>query len=59
MLTLEGIKARLQPRGINLMLVASESGVYYKTLLDIVSGKNENPTYKTLKALSDYLEARE
>ncbi len=56
MLTIEEIRARLQDR--NLRAVADNTGVYYQTVVEIANGKNENPTYKNLKALSDYLEGR-
>ena len=54
MLTIEQVRARLQDR--NLRAVAEASGVYYQVVTEIASGKNQNPTYKNLKALSDYLE---
>jgi transcriptional regulator with XRE-family HTH domain len=56
MLTLEEIKTALQDR--NLRAVSENTGVYYQTLVEIANGKNTNPSYKTLKALSDYLEGK-
>jgi predicted transcriptional regulator len=56
MLTLDEIKRRLADR--NLSEVARQSGVYYITLTNIMSGATADPKYSTLKALSDYLEAQ-
>lgn len=57
MLTLEQIIEGLQDR--NLKAVAGNiDGVGYQTLYLIASGKQTNPRYTTLKALSDYLEGK-
>lgn len=53
MLTLIQIKKKLEDR--NLKEVSKKSGVKYGTLYNIATGKNDNPNYKTLKTLSDYL----
>ena len=53
MLTLEEIKTALQDR--NLRAVSENTGVYYQVVVELANGKNTNPSYKTLKALSDYL----
>jgi transcriptional regulator with XRE-family HTH domain len=52
-LTLIQIKNKLEDR--NLKEVSKKSGVKYGTLYNIATGKNDNPSYKTLEKLSDYL----
>lgn len=54
MKTLEQIRAALADR--NLLAVANATGTAYNTLRDIANNPQANPTYKTLKKLSDYLE---
>lgn len=54
MLSLEQIVIRLQDR--NLMEVSRRTGVGYANLHALATMRNRNPTYKVLKALSDYLE---
>ena len=53
MLTLEEIRAMLDDR--NVEKVAERTGIHRNTIAAIRSGSNQNPTYVTLKALSDYL----
>lgn len=57
MLTLEKIKAKLADR--NLAEVASRIGMNRQQLWMIATGKNNNPTIKTLKRISDYLEGKQ
>lgn len=53
MLTLEVIKEKLSDR--KLSVVSEKSGVNYLALCNLYNGKS-NPTYETVKKLSDYLE---
>ena len=57
MLTLDQIVAGLKDRKLNV--VAELSGVNYQTVTFIANGKQTNPSYNTLKKLSDYLEGKE
>ena len=52
-MTLEEIRDKLQDR--NLKLVGRASGVPYAVILRIKKGETENPSYNTIKALSEYL----
>ena len=54
MLNLEQIKSGLEDR--NLEKVAERTGIHRNTINAIRTGSNTNPTYATLKVLSDYLE---
>lgn len=54
MLTVEQMKEKLADR--NLEVVAERTGLSRQTLSHIRTGKLTNPSYKTIKALSDYLE---
>ena len=56
MLDLEQIREMLADRRIDI--VASETGLGYTTVREVRSGAQDNPTYKTVKALSDYLEGK-
>lgn len=56
MLALEQIREMLADRRIDI--VASETGLGYTTVREVRSGLQDNPSYKTLKALSDYLEGK-
>ncbi len=56
MMTLEQIRAQLQDR--RPYMVAKETGLHFNTVRSIRDDPTANPTYKALKALSDYLEAR-
>jgi len=55
MLTLDQILEKLKDR--NLTKVASASGVNVNTLYLLTGGRTIDPTYRTIKKLSDYLEA--
>lgn len=55
MLDLETIRKLLKDRRIDV--VATETGLHVNTISK-VKAENSNPTYKTLKAVSDYLEAQ-
>jgi transcriptional regulator with XRE-family HTH domain len=54
MKTLDQIRAALADR--NLQAVAQAAGIHYNTVREVANNKDANPTYKTLKKLSDYLE---
>lgn len=56
MLTIEEIRERLQDR--RLAMVADSTGIHYVTLQAIRTGRVKNPSYDTVKALSDYLEEK-
>ena len=53
MLTLEELRKSLQ--GKNLFAISRETEVAYNTIRDIANGKQVNPTYKTMKAITDHL----
>jgi transcriptional regulator with XRE-family HTH domain len=55
MLTIEEIRERLKDR--NLRAVSEFAGVNYAALCNIYKGAS-NPSYRTLKTLSDYLTQR-
>ena len=55
MLTLDQIRARL--RDSSPMKVSKACGVHYQTIRAIRDGVNANPTWRSVKALSDYLES--
>ena len=52
--SLEQIRSLLD--GKNLFEISRQSGVSYNTIRAIASGGEVNPTYNTMKAISDYLE---
>lgn len=56
MMTLEQIRAQLKDRRIDL--VSKGSGVHYNTVVGIRDNEEANPTWRVLKALSDYLEGK-
>ena len=56
MLTLEQIRTALQDRMASK--VARATGLHYNTIRDIRSNPRANPSYTSLKALSDYLEGQ-
>ena len=56
MLYLEQIKALLADR--RLSLVADATGLHYNTVRAIRDDPDANPTYKAVKALSDYLQGQ-
>lgn len=53
MLTIDKIKAMLADRRLDV--VARETGLHRNTLAAIRDGRHQNPTYNTIKRLSDYL----
>jgi len=54
MLTIEAIKLALQDRRISM--VSNATGLHYNTIKGIRDNESANPSYKVLKALSDYFE---
>lgn len=57
MMTLEQIRQALADRRPSL--VAEATGLHYNTVREVRDNPNANPTYKVLKALSDYLMCQE
>lgn len=57
MMTLEQIRQALRDRRPGL--VAEATGLHSNTVRDVRNNPSANPTYKVLKALSDYLTNRE
>ncbi len=57
MLTLEQIREALRDR--MPARVAEATGLHYNTIREVRDNPEANPTYKVLKALSDYLMQRE
>lgn len=53
MLNLDQIRKALDDR--NMDKVAERTGIHRNTISAIRAGSNQNPTYATLKTLSDYL----
>ena len=53
MLTLKQIQARLADRRIDK--VAEATGLHYNTVRNIREGVTGNPSWRVVKALSDYL----
>jgi transcriptional regulator with XRE-family HTH domain len=53
MLNLEQLRTALDDR--NVEKVAERTGIHRNTIGAIRSGSNQNPSYATMKALSDYL----
>lgn len=53
MLDLDEIKAALQDRRLDV--VSDATGLHRNTIAGIRSGKVADPSYKAVKALSDYL----
>ena len=56
MMYLEQIRAMLADR--RLSLVAEATGLHYNTVRIIRDDPDANPTYKAVKALSDYLQGQ-
>lgn len=54
MLTLDEIRERL--KGCRAREVAQAIGVRIATIIDLREGRTENPSYQTIKSLSDYFE---
>jgi hypothetical protein len=57
MLTLEQIREALRDR--MPARVAEATGLHYNTIREVRDNPEANPTYKVLKALSDYLTRQE
>lgn len=53
MLNLDQIRTALDDR--NVEKVAARTGIHRNTIAAIRNGTNANPTYATMKLLSDYL----
>jgi len=53
MLNLEQIRTALDDR--NVEKVSARTGIHRNTIAAIRNGVNANPTYATMKLLSDYL----
>jgi hypothetical protein len=56
MMTLQQIKSALQDRRTDK--VAEATGLHYNTIRDVRDNPDANPTWRVLKALNDYLEAK-
>ena len=56
MMLLEDIQEALRDRKIKM--VAEATGLHYNTVRQLASSPDANPTYKVVKALSDYLERK-
>lgn len=54
MMTIEAIRLALRDRRISMVSLAT--GLHTNTIKGIRDNEDANPTYKVLKALSDYLE---
>lgn len=52
--SLDAIRSRLKHHNLNA--VAQASGVKYQTLLLLMKHDDRDPSYSTVKALSDYLD---
>lgn len=57
MLTLEQIRKELID--LRPTMVSEATGIHYNTLRQVRDNPSCNPTYKIVKALSDYLEGRQ
>lgn len=56
-MNLQEIRKYLEP--FNLKKVSEESGVNYRTLINIMTGANNNPTYDTFMKLLDYVNSKQ
>lgn len=56
MMLLEDIQEALKDRKIKM--VAEATGLHYNTVRQLANSPDANPTYKVVKALSDYLERK-
>lgn len=56
MLTIEEIREKLLDR--RLQMLADATGIHYATIQAIRNGRVTNPSYETIKALSDYFEGK-
>lgn len=57
MLTLEQIRTALSDR--NLSEVSRQTGMHYNVVYRAATDRTQNPSYETVKALSDYLDSGE
>ena len=57
MMTIEEIRKQLQD--LRPVRVSEATGLHTNTIRDIRDSPQANPTYRALKALSDYLESRQ
>lgn len=53
-MTIEEIRLALRDRRISM--IAEATGLHYNTIKAVRDNEGANPSYKVLKALSDYLE---
>lgn len=53
MMTLEQIKEGLADRRVSM--VSAGTGVHVSTIIEVRDSPTANPTYRVMKALSDYL----
>lgn len=58
MLTLPEIQKALKKEDKDLVAVAYHTKISTRTLMTIRDGRNDNPTYKIMVALSKYLEGK-
>jgi hypothetical protein len=54
MMTIEAIRLALQDR--RLSMVSTATGLHYNTIKGVRDNEAANPSYRVIKALSDYLE---
>lgn len=54
MMTIEAIRLALKDRRISM--ISAATGLHYNTIKAVRDNEDANPTFKVLKALSDYLE---
>lgn len=54
MLTIEQIRLALRDRRISM--VSAATGLHYNTIRALRDNESANPSYKVMKALSDYFE---
>lgn len=57
MLPIDKIRNLLQD--IQIGKVTAATGLHYSTIRDLRDNPDANPSYRTVKAVSDYLEARD
>lgn len=57
MINIDELKARLQPH--NVVDICYHTGLSQGTIYGILSGRNDNPSYRTIVALDQFLRERE
>lgn len=57
MLNIKQIRAAL--KDVNLSTCARETGIHYQQVWRIATGVDNNPQYRTLEKLSDWVESQE